>query len=149
MVASPGFSVPGILQARILELFATSSSRGSSQPRDRTCVTCLGRWVLYHWATWETPILAANNRNGSSQLWVLEAFIKGIQVMAESSSSLTKTASSLCLLSSPLSSLGVGPGVTLEPLLWTTDLVQEALTLVASASPLGTNTLVTRISKCD
>ena len=32
----PGSSVHGILQARILEWVAISSSRGSSQPRDRT-----------------------------------------------------------------------------------------------------------------
>ena len=47
----PGSSVPGILQARILERVATPSSRGSSQPRDWTCVSyisCLGRQVLYH-----------------------------------------------------------------------------------------------------
>ena len=31
----PGFSVPGILQARILEWIAMLSSRGSSQRRDR------------------------------------------------------------------------------------------------------------------
>ena len=34
----PGSSVRGILQARILEWFASSSSRGSSRPRDHTCV---------------------------------------------------------------------------------------------------------------
>ena len=32
---------------------AISSSWGSSCPRDRTCVSCAGRRVLYHWATWE------------------------------------------------------------------------------------------------
>ena len=31
-----------------------SSSRGSSQPRDRTHISCTGRWILYHWAAWET-----------------------------------------------------------------------------------------------
>ena len=36
----PGSSVPGILQARILERVPISSSRGSSQPRDRTHVSC-------------------------------------------------------------------------------------------------------------
>ena len=44
-------SVHGILQARILECVAMSSSRGSSQPRDRTHVSyifCTGRQVLYH-----------------------------------------------------------------------------------------------------
>ena len=52
----PGSSVYGVLQARILEKVAISSSRGSSQPRDWTrisCVSCLGRRVLDHWATWE------------------------------------------------------------------------------------------------
>ena len=32
----PGSSVPGILQAKILEWVARPSSMGSSQPRDRT-----------------------------------------------------------------------------------------------------------------
>ena len=36
-------SVHGILQARILEWVAISLSQGSSQPRDRTCVSCAGR----------------------------------------------------------------------------------------------------------
>ena len=37
MDCSPtGSSVSGIFQARILEWFAISSSRGSSQPRDQT-----------------------------------------------------------------------------------------------------------------
>ena len=35
----PGSSVHGILQARILEWVSVSSSRGSSQPRDWTCVS--------------------------------------------------------------------------------------------------------------
>ena len=48
----PGSSDCGILQARILESVAMPSSRGSSQPRDWTpvsYVSCIGRWVLYHW----------------------------------------------------------------------------------------------------
>ena len=35
----PGFSVHGIFQARILEWVASSCSRGSSQPRDRTWIS--------------------------------------------------------------------------------------------------------------
>ena len=35
----PGFSVHGIFQARVLEWVATSFSRGSSWPRDRTSVS--------------------------------------------------------------------------------------------------------------
>ena len=38
----PGSSVRGILQARILESVAMPSSRGSSQPRDQTQVSCPG-----------------------------------------------------------------------------------------------------------
>ena len=52
----PGSSVHGILQARILEWVAMPSSRGSSQPRDRThisYISCIGRQILYQCATWE------------------------------------------------------------------------------------------------
>ena len=49
----PDSSVHGIFQTRILEYGAISFSRGSSWPRDQTCVSCIGRQVLYHWATWE------------------------------------------------------------------------------------------------
>ena len=45
-----GSSVHGTSQARILEWVAISSFRGSFQPRDQTCVSCIGRQVLYHWA---------------------------------------------------------------------------------------------------
>ena len=51
----PGSSVHGILQARILEWLAVPFSRGSSHPRDRTHVSCIGRWVICHCATWEAP----------------------------------------------------------------------------------------------
>ena len=43
-----GSFVHGILQARILEWVATSFSRGSSQPRNGTRVSCIGRQILYH-----------------------------------------------------------------------------------------------------
>ena len=49
----PGSSVHGISQARILEWVAISFSRGSSWPRNWTQVSCIGRWILYHWATRE------------------------------------------------------------------------------------------------
>jgi len=42
-----GSSVHGFLQARILEWVAMPLSRWSSQPRDRTCASCIGRQVLY------------------------------------------------------------------------------------------------------
>ena len=50
MNCSPlGSSVHGIFPGRILEWVAIAFSRGSSQPRDQTCISCTGRWVLYHW----------------------------------------------------------------------------------------------------
>ena len=57
----PGSSVYGIFQSRILAWLAISYSKGSSQPRDPTCVfcvfcvSCIGRQILYNWATWEDP----------------------------------------------------------------------------------------------
>ena len=47
----PGSSVHGTLQARIPEWVAMPSSRGSSQSRDWThvsCISSIGRRVLYH-----------------------------------------------------------------------------------------------------
>ena len=43
--------VRGIFQARILDWVAISFSRGPSWPRDRTWVSCIGKRILYHWAT--------------------------------------------------------------------------------------------------
>ena len=44
----PGSSVHGILQSRILEWVAMTSSKRSSQPRDRTRVSCTRSLVLFH-----------------------------------------------------------------------------------------------------
>ena len=49
----PGSSVHGILQARILEWVAMPSSRGSSQPRDRTQVSRIEGKFFTVWATRE------------------------------------------------------------------------------------------------
>ena len=48
-----GPSAHGISQARLLEWVAISFSKGSSWPRDWTCIYCLGRQILCHWATRE------------------------------------------------------------------------------------------------
>ena len=53
-------SAHGILQARILERVAIPFSRGSSQPRDRSrvsCVSCTGGQVLYHLSHLGSPML--------------------------------------------------------------------------------------------
>ena len=44
----PGSSVHGIFQARILEWAAISFSRGSSQPRDQTQLSCIVGRCFYH-----------------------------------------------------------------------------------------------------
>ena len=54
----PDSSVHGIFQARILESVAISFSRESSWHRDWTCVSCIGRWVIFCWATREAPRLS-------------------------------------------------------------------------------------------
>ena len=63
----PDSSVHGILQARILEWVALSSSRGSSQPRAQTCisyVSCISRRVVY----W----LSHQGSNKLTQSWWLK-----------------------------------------------------------------------------
>ena len=44
----PGSSVHGISQARILYWIVISFSQGSSQPKDQTDVSCIGKWIPYH-----------------------------------------------------------------------------------------------------
>ena len=54
----PSSSVHGILQAEILQWVAIPFSRGSSRPRDQArayCISCFGRRILHHCATWEAP----------------------------------------------------------------------------------------------
>ena len=46
-----GYLVDGIFQGRIVEQVVISYSRGSSQPKDGTCVSyisCMGRQIPYH-----------------------------------------------------------------------------------------------------
>ena len=49
----PGSSIHGIFQARVLEWIAISFSRGSSQPRDRTQVSCIAGRRFTVWASRE------------------------------------------------------------------------------------------------
>ena len=52
---SPSVScVHGILQARIVEWIAIPFSRGSSQPRDRTLVSCIAGKLFTIWAMGKT-----------------------------------------------------------------------------------------------
>ena len=63
----PSPSIHGIFQARILEQVAISFSRGSSQPRYQTCVSCiscLGWRILYHCANLAKLILDTQSYEG-------------------------------------------------------------------------------------
>ena len=51
--SSPGSSVHGILQTRILEQIVIPFSRGSSWPRDRTQASCIAGRFFTTWATRE------------------------------------------------------------------------------------------------
>ena len=51
----PGSSIHGILQARILEWVAMPYSRGSSRPRDWTCISCLLHWQGRFFTTFPAP----------------------------------------------------------------------------------------------
>ena len=64
----PGSSLHGVLQARTLEWAAMPSSRGSSQPRDRTCVSKvphIGRQALYHQRCLGSPNKTHDNMDES------------------------------------------------------------------------------------
>ena len=73
----PGSSVHGILQARILEGVVMPSSRGSSQPRDWTQVSCTADRFFTIWATilmnvkWDLILIWIWN---SQQLVILSLF---------------------------------------------------------------------------
>ena len=105
---SPGSSVHGFFQARILEWDAGFQLQGSDWPRDWTHVSwvfCIGRQILYHCTTWEAP-----RSSLPSTIWALPWY------NALHLSHLMKT--------SPLrrkSSLSAGPSVLsfyLIPLCW-------------------------------
>ena len=56
----PGSSVHGILQARGLEQAAISFSRRPCPhrgPAHLSCISCTGRGILYHRATWEAHFM--------------------------------------------------------------------------------------------
>ena len=53
--------IHGILQNRILEWVAFPFSRGSSQPRDQTQVSCIAGEFFTSGATWETHAAAAKS----------------------------------------------------------------------------------------
>ena len=88
----PGSSVHGISQA-ILEWITISFSRGSSQSRDQTHVSSIGREILYCWATSEAHLYVYTYIN----IYIYKALlsISGTK-RSEPPISLTETKTRLC-----------------------------------------------------
>ena len=76
----PGCSLYGIFQARILEWISVFPSKGSSWPKDRTCVSwvsCIaGRFFIiwdigdlntFHWVTMSTEFITCTVYNGMAE----------------------------------------------------------------------------------
>ena len=79
-----------ILQARILEWVALSSSRGSSQPRDRTQVSHIAGRFFTSWATKETHLQIARQDESQAAIKIARKNINSLRcaddttLMAES-----------------------------------------------------------------
>ena len=71
----PGSSVHGIPQARILEWASISFSRGSSQPRNQTQVSCTAGRLFTNWATREAPSESESHSVLSDSFWYHELYI--------------------------------------------------------------------------
>ena len=66
----PGSSVHGILQAWIQEWVAISLSRGSSQPRNQSWVSCFAGGCFTAWATREVHVRLPRRFN----IWICQAW---------------------------------------------------------------------------
>ena len=66
----PWSFVHGVFQARLLKWVAIPFSRGSTQPRDWTwisCIPCIGRRILYHYTTWKPEWIPRGLQSGKSR----------------------------------------------------------------------------------
>ena len=68
----PSFFVHGIFQARILEWFAVSYSRASSQPKDQSTYLC-----LLHWQTDSLPLCHLRSPTSVWQLFIIFVILAG------------------------------------------------------------------------
>ena len=97
----PASFVHGISQARILECVAIFFSRGSSRPRDWTCVCCTCRQILYRWATREAPVglMLLYKRNPTKFHFIMWRFSEKMAICypRSSSSPSNKSAGTLVL----------------------------------------------------
>ena len=94
----PGSSVHGILQARILEWIAMPSSRGPSQPRDRTQLSCLTDSLLAESPRKVTSMVSFNSNSVLQYLFFSDCVsAKCILVsVKESESEVARSCPTLC-----------------------------------------------------
>ena len=84
--STPGSSVHGIFQARILEWIAISFSRGSSRPRNQTQVSCIaGRCDLWGPPKFQTGLIECGHV-GSTPWWMTESHINTKPLWEETTS---------------------------------------------------------------
>ena len=74
----PGSSVHGILKARILEWAAISFSRGSSQARNGTQVSCIGRWIVFTIEPPGKPLGALSPKSYRKRVLGLQFYIQTV-----------------------------------------------------------------------
>ena len=91
----PGFSVLGISQARILEWIVISFSRRSFWSRGWASISCISRWILYHWATSSVQLLSC--------IWF---FVTPWYAAPQASLSITSSQSPLRMYVDTVNSLG-------------------------------------------
>ena len=82
----PDSSVHGISQARILEWVAIFFSRGSSQPRDWTCVSCIAGGLLHRtqilyraprWHQWDKVSIPGSGRSPGGENALYSSILPG------------------------------------------------------------------------
>ena len=74
----PGSSVHGILKARILEWAAISFSRGSSQARNGTQVSCIGRRIVFTTEPPGKPLGALSPKSYRKRVLGLQFYIQTV-----------------------------------------------------------------------
>ena len=108
----PGSSVHGIFQERILQWISISYSR-RSRARDWThisCISCIGRWFLYHCTTWKVVLFFIS--------WIIIYFLVPFRVWSELKNIDRWSANSSYAVSYLWNAQVSASLLTLKPLIW-------------------------------
>ena len=89
----PGFSVLGILQAKIQEWVAMPSSRESSWPRNQTQISCIASGLFTIWATGQVCVIQLQlHMKCTLPLWFIPGYWPYLPVLRSRSLVLIHTA---------------------------------------------------------